>query len=642
MHDHEQQFEQQTGGRRRVGPAQSPPDVLAGPMSPAAMLALQRLAGNAAVARLRAHQVDEQAAVQRAVVRDALRSAERPLDDGVRAEMESRLDADFSDVRVHTDATAHSAAESVQAHAFTSGSHIVFQRGRYDTTSPAGKHMLAHELTHVTQQRSGPVAGTDTGDGLRVSDPSDRFERAAETNAARVMSAPAAAQRTVTEPSSPGAPGETVQRDVGFEIELPLTTTYAFAPGLKAAERSGQKQIVNPITSTTWEGRRANRPWWRPQNDPPSLGRRMNKSEQLVVVRNRFTVEADEMANGSSDLEFVTVPFPETDQGRAQLIDALAGIAAIAGSLNGTLLTAADLAAAHAGAAARTPTVVPGGYNTAEYVATGFGTSGNPQATAGIPLARVEALLSAMSTARTRMLDTNAPRDQREQAGDVARGDLPGNMVTAAANVARVAAQSAVPLSAGLRSLLGLVAGYLLSGRRNPNQQYYKGIAPIMARTNFVTMFGLLSTQEQDQLSEDDGKAFVDLALACADMAAADAAGPVLATVAGATPAIRVPFGEVTREVWLSGITQGTDVLSQTGYAATFQNGPNNPTQFESMGSLGAQTDTVGGMPAPIVELRRLRQNLPSHDWAPVLLGVFDLIKAVNTTQNPNPTYQRG
>ena len=35
---------------------------------------------------------------------------------------------------------------------------------------------LAHELTHVVQQRSGPVEGTETGGGVRVSDPSDRFD----------------------------------------------------------------------------------------------------------------------------------------------------------------------------------------------------------------------------------------------------------------------------------------------------------------------------------------------------------------------------------------------------------------------------------------------------------------------------------
>jgi hypothetical protein len=56
--------------------------------------------------------------------------------------------------------------------------------------------MLAHELTHVVQQRSGPVDGTATGTGVRVSDPSDRFEREAAATAERAMSAPVApAQR---------------------------------------------------------------------------------------------------------------------------------------------------------------------------------------------------------------------------------------------------------------------------------------------------------------------------------------------------------------------------------------------------------------------------------------------------------------
>jgi ABC-type oligopeptide transport system ATPase subunit len=69
--------------------------------------------------------------------------------------------------------------------AYTSGSHVVIGEGG------GGKHTLAHELTHVIQQRQGHVAGTDNGAGLRVSDPSDRFEREAEANARAVMSRPA-------------------------------------------------------------------------------------------------------------------------------------------------------------------------------------------------------------------------------------------------------------------------------------------------------------------------------------------------------------------------------------------------------------------------------------------------------------------
>ncbi|WP_435847162.1 eCIS core domain-containing protein [Streptomyces chrestomyceticus] len=95
--------------------------------------------------------------------------------------MEARLGADFSDVRVHRDAAARRSAGGIGARAYTSGNHVVLGEGGGD------QHTLAHELTHVIQQRQGPVAGTDNGTGLRVSDPGDRFEREAEENATRVM-----------------------------------------------------------------------------------------------------------------------------------------------------------------------------------------------------------------------------------------------------------------------------------------------------------------------------------------------------------------------------------------------------------------------------------------------------------------------
>ncbi|MDH6709247.1 hypothetical protein P3T27_005993 [Kitasatospora sp. MAA19] len=163
-------------------------------MTPAALAAMQRAVGNAAVSRmLEQHEHStgcghDRAApdVQRSAVHEVLRSPGTPLADGLRSEMETRLGADFSDVRLHTGASARESAAGIGARAYTSGSHIVIGSGGGD------KHTLAHELTHVIQQRSGPVAGTDNGTGLRVSDPSDRFEREAEANASRVLSRPPA------------------------------------------------------------------------------------------------------------------------------------------------------------------------------------------------------------------------------------------------------------------------------------------------------------------------------------------------------------------------------------------------------------------------------------------------------------------
>ncbi|WP_306335336.1 DUF4157 domain-containing protein [Streptomyces sp. KL118A] len=177
MHDHDH-----TGaGPAARGPARRTPDRDAAP-APAALLALQRGAGNAAVVQLlRQSGRTGEPDVQRSAVHDVLRTSGRPMDDATRSDMESRLGADFSDVRIHNDAAAKASAAEVGARAYTSGSHVVIGDGGAD------RHTLAHELTHVIQQRSGPVAGTDDGSGLKVSDPSDRFEREAEANAHRVL-----------------------------------------------------------------------------------------------------------------------------------------------------------------------------------------------------------------------------------------------------------------------------------------------------------------------------------------------------------------------------------------------------------------------------------------------------------------------
>ena len=153
-------------------------------LGPSGMLGLQRAVGNAGVGSL----VEE----ERSPVHDVVNSGGgSPLAPDVRSDMEARFGGqDFGDVRVHTDGAAHESAKSVHAQAYTVGPNIVFQRDTYDPASPSGRHMLAHELTHVVQQRSGPVDGTDAGGGVKVSDPSDRFEREAVANADRLMSAP--------------------------------------------------------------------------------------------------------------------------------------------------------------------------------------------------------------------------------------------------------------------------------------------------------------------------------------------------------------------------------------------------------------------------------------------------------------------
>jgi len=69
--------------------------------------------------------------------------------------MEPRFGHDFSQVRVHADGEAANAARAVQARAYTIGRDIVFGDRQYQPTTRDGKRLLAHELTHVVQQRYG-------------------------------------------------------------------------------------------------------------------------------------------------------------------------------------------------------------------------------------------------------------------------------------------------------------------------------------------------------------------------------------------------------------------------------------------------------------------------------------------------------
>jgi uncharacterized protein DUF4157 len=157
-------------------------------LTPDGVLGLQRSAGNAGTAAL----VEEE---ERSPVHDVIASPGEPLARDVREDMEGRLGHDFGDVRVHTDGAADASARGVNAHAYTVGSHVVFQRSAFDPGSHAGRTTLAHELTHVIQQRNGPVDGTPAAGGISVSDPSDRFEREASATAEQAMSMPALVHR---------------------------------------------------------------------------------------------------------------------------------------------------------------------------------------------------------------------------------------------------------------------------------------------------------------------------------------------------------------------------------------------------------------------------------------------------------------
>ena len=89
----------------------------------------------------------------------------RALDPATRSEFEARLGADLSRVRVHDDATAAASAAGLHADAYTLGEHIVFGPGNHRPDTPAGRHLLAHELAHTVQQGGSPQRASASGAG---------------------------------------------------------------------------------------------------------------------------------------------------------------------------------------------------------------------------------------------------------------------------------------------------------------------------------------------------------------------------------------------------------------------------------------------------------------------------------------------
>jgi hypothetical protein len=117
-------------------------------------------------------------------VQDAIntsRGGGSTLDAGVQSRF-ADTHGDLSDVRVHTDDHADQLNRAVSARAFATGNDVYFAKNEYNPGSSQGDELLAHELTHVVQQRGAPTSGP-----LTVSNPGDAMETEADEVAAQSM-----------------------------------------------------------------------------------------------------------------------------------------------------------------------------------------------------------------------------------------------------------------------------------------------------------------------------------------------------------------------------------------------------------------------------------------------------------------------
>ncbi|BAZ29784.1 hypothetical protein NIES4074_22310 [Cylindrospermum sp. NIES-4074] len=97
---------------------------------------------------------------------ERLRGSGQPLDTSIRQPMEQAFGANFSGVKVHTDTQSDQMNQSIQAQAFTTGQDVFFRQGAYDPGSSGGQELIAHELTHVVQQKQ-EVIQTKTDQSIK-------------------------------------------------------------------------------------------------------------------------------------------------------------------------------------------------------------------------------------------------------------------------------------------------------------------------------------------------------------------------------------------------------------------------------------------------------------------------------------------
>ncbi|MGH8564161.1 MAG: eCIS core domain-containing protein [Gammaproteobacteria bacterium] len=185
----------------------------------------------------------------------ATRRQGQPLPASLREEFETKLGADFSGVRIHTDALADQLNQSIQAQAFTTGRDVFFRQGAYDPESRSGQAVIAHELTHVVQQ------------------------------------------------AASGRANHLIQRRVGFEFEsIPIRLVKGHLDDYKKQfdTEKGKNQFGH---WQLWEQR-----FLGLDKKYPNL-----KRKEEVIKETNFTLEADDTAG--SNVEFVLHGAQENEQG---------------------------------------------------------------------------------------------------------------------------------------------------------------------------------------------------------------------------------------------------------------------------------------------------------------------------------------
>ena len=284
------------------------------------MARLQRSAGNQAVGRM----------LNSGIERNPGESSQtlpgkggQPIAPGLRTEMESRFQQDFSPVRLHVGPQAEESAKAVKAKAYTLGGDIVFGENRYAPGTSEGKRLLAHELAHVVQQSRGRIAGNSHSEGEL-----ETFARHAALNApgndqsVRVDgSSRVRIAREVDDDAPKNQPGPSITPPT-HQLESGITpTSHQLPPAITASSVVNDPATLARLTALAKQTKGK-------KNDPENV-----KGKIVEAMMNREVQRRMQTGSGLNDLlptdaakskiKFVTAPKDLSDlqQGEAAFIE---------------------------------------------------------------------------------------------------------------------------------------------------------------------------------------------------------------------------------------------------------------------------------------------------------------------------------
>jgi len=189
----------------------------------------------------------------------------KALSDNTNQFMSNAFGSDFSKVNIHTGADAIQMNRSLGARAFTHGSDVFFNEGEYNPSSNTGKHLLAHELTHVVQQNGKtPIQKKDEAkpeeQGQESISPTvqkniQKAPEPAKPKASKTVDVPFASIPENEKQSDPtgGTHGIQIERkgdDLYYHLPAPTNVTHLVPKPVVDTDKS-KKQTIKSIT---WGG----------------------------------------------------------------------------------------------------------------------------------------------------------------------------------------------------------------------------------------------------------------------------------------------------------------------------------------------------------------------------------------------------